>query len=100
MYLHVEFIYIIFWFRKWQKVDTIQTVIDPVCDVAFAPSIGRSYHVLAVASRNLHIFEMRPMQTNAISTVSDSILSNDGSNMISKFDTKELASFDDHGGQV
>uniref|UniRef100_A0A914UNS9 Nucleoporin SEH1 n=1 Tax=Plectus sambesii TaxID=2011161 RepID=A0A914UNS9_9BILA len=80
--------------RKWFKVETLPEVSDPVCDVAFAPSVGRSYHLLAVASRNVHIFSLKPLQ----SAIADSDIPSDSAT--SKFSVKELASFDEHGGQV
>ena len=39
--------------RRWLKMDAISFMSDPVHDIAFAPNIGRSYSVLAVASKEL-----------------------------------------------
>jgi len=47
--------------RKWFKVEVISTVSEPVRDVAFSPSLGRSYHMLAVASKDVHIFSLKPL---------------------------------------
>ena len=47
--------------RKWGKVETISTVTDAVRDVAFAPNVGRSYHMLAVASKELVIYTLKPL---------------------------------------
>ena len=38
-------------FEKTQLVETFSTLTDPVHDLAFAPNIGRSYHVLGIAGR-------------------------------------------------
>lgn len=46
--------------RRWSKTDTIN-VLEEVHDVAFAPSIGRSFHILAVASKELQIFNLKPI---------------------------------------
>lgn len=46
--------------RRWAKTETID-VKDEVHDVNFAPSIGRSFHILAVASKELHIFNLKPV---------------------------------------
>lgn len=46
--------------RKWAKIETLSNITDPVHDIAFAPSCGRSYHILAVASKDLHIFHLKP----------------------------------------
>lgn len=43
------------------KSETINTVTEPVHDISFAPNIGRCYHILAVASKNVHIFNLNPV---------------------------------------
>lgn len=48
-------------FRKWTKVETIVAVTDPVHDVAFAPNLGRSYHLLSIASKELKIISLAPL---------------------------------------
>ena len=45
-----------FWYFDTDKyspklVETFSTLTDPVHDLAFAPNIGRSYHVLGIAGR-------------------------------------------------
>ena len=47
--------------RRWLKVETFSGMTDPVHDVAFAPNIGRSYHVLAIASKELKIISLKPI---------------------------------------
>ncbi len=32
--------------RRWIRVEAVSTVTEAVHDIAFAPNIGRSYHVL------------------------------------------------------
>ncbi|KAL5467666.1 hypothetical protein EMCRGX_G031929 [Ephydatia muelleri] len=52
--------------RKWQKIQSIVgSVFDPIHDVAFAPNLGRSYHVLAVASKDVDVFHLVPSGTDA-----------------------------------
>ena len=46
--------------RRWLKMDAISFMSDPVHDIAFAPNIGRSYSVLAVASKELKIVTLKP----------------------------------------
>merc|ERR1719221_871319 len=76
--------------RRWLKVETLNTMTEPVHDIAFAPNIGRSYHVLAVASKDLRIITLKP--------------SSDGSKDImggsSKFDIRQAGQFDEHGTSV
>ena len=47
--------------RKWAKIETINSITDPVHDIVFAPNVGRSYHILAVASKDLHILNLKPL---------------------------------------
>jgi nucleoporin SEH1 len=47
--------------RRWNKTETINSITDPVHDVAFGPNVGRSYHVLAVASKDVSIFNLKPI---------------------------------------
>lgn len=80
--------------RKWFKVEGLTDVTEPVSDVSFAPSVGRSYHLLAVAGRNLQIFSLKP------TGMTDSTDANESGALQSKFDVKQLATFDNHDGQV
>ncbi|XP_070575761.1 nucleoporin SEH1-like [Ptychodera flava] len=48
--------------RRWIKVETLMTVTEAVHDVAFAPNLGRSYHLLAVASKDVHIIMLKPLR--------------------------------------
>ncbi|BFG05163.1 nucleoporin seh1 [Drosophila madeirensis] len=45
--------------RKCVKIDTVNDITDPVTDVAFAPNAGRTFHMLAVASKDLYIVNLR-----------------------------------------
>ena len=38
------------------------TVTDPVHDVSFAPNLGRSFHVLAIATKDVRIFKLVPLR--------------------------------------
>ena len=38
----------------------LSMVQHPVHDIQFAPSVGRSYHLLAIASKELYLFTLRP----------------------------------------
>ncbi|XP_064610421.1 LOW QUALITY PROTEIN: nucleoporin SEH1-like [Liolophura sinensis] len=76
--------------RKWSKVDTIMTVTEPVHDVAFAPNLGRSYHLLAVATRDLKILTLHPLKRDQSA----------GQTGVTKLSINRVAQFDDHGSQV
>lgn len=45
--------------RKCVKIETVNDITDPVTDVAFAPNAGRTFHMLAVASKDLYIVNLR-----------------------------------------
>jgi nucleoporin SEH1 len=46
--------------RRWTKTENIN-VTEPVHSIEFAPNVGRSYHVLAVASKDVSIFNLKPI---------------------------------------
>jgi len=75
--------------RRWQLVETFSTMTDPVHDIAFAPNIGRSYHVLAVASRDLRMVTLKPAGDGK-----------DNAGAPSRFDIRQAGQFDDHGSAV
>lgn len=45
--------------RKCAEVETISEINQPVTDLAFAPAAGRRFHILAVASKDLYIVNIR-----------------------------------------
>lgn len=45
--------------RRWSKIETLASVTDAVHDIAFAPNLGRSYHLLAIASSNLRVVTLQ-----------------------------------------
>merc|ERR1712080_382792 len=52
--------------RKWNKIASLMNITDPVHDLAFAPNVGRSRHLLAIASKDLHIMALHPTKENAL----------------------------------
>ena len=48
--------------RKYAKAETLMTVTDAVHDIAFAPNLGRSFHVLAIATKDVRIFKLVPLR--------------------------------------
>ncbi|XP_071958701.1 nucleoporin SEH1-like [Antedon mediterranea] len=55
--------------RKWNKVETLMTITEGVHDVAFAPNLGRSYHTLAVASKDVKITTLKPLRSEHTGTM-------------------------------
>jgi WD40 repeat protein len=76
--------------RRWIKVETLASVTDPVHDVAFAPNLGRSYHLLAIASKDVRIVVLKPLQRDSTTVPS----------AVPRFETRQLAQFDEHSGTV
>ncbi|GFO07054.1 hypothetical protein PoB_003355900 [Plakobranchus ocellatus] len=76
--------------RRWEKVETIFKVTEPVHDVRFAPNLGRSYHLLAVAAKDLTILSLKNIKKDG----------NPNSGGVSKFETRQVGCFDDHESVV
>ncbi|CAD5117470.1 DgyrCDS6235 [Dimorphilus gyrociliatus] len=56
--------------RKWMKVEAFSTITETVRDVSFAPNLGRNYHTLAVASKHLYIFSIKPIKKDSVAKAS------------------------------
>ena len=52
--------------RKYAKAETLMTVTDAVHDIAFAPNLGRSFHVLAIATKDVRIFKLVPLRLGTL----------------------------------
>ncbi|XP_072168675.1 nucleoporin SEH1-like [Diadema setosum] len=48
--------------RKWLKIETLNVITQAVHDLAFAPNLGRSYHMLAIATREIRIMTLTPIR--------------------------------------
>jgi len=68
--------------RRWTKTDSVSSVCDAVHDIAFAPNLGRSYHLLAVATKDVRILTLKPRQ--------------DGMSGGPRFEVQVAAQFEDH----
>merc|ERR1712210_409755 len=75
--------------RRWLKMDAISFMSDPVHDIAFAPNIGRSYSVLAVASKELKIVTLKPNKNSQSAQKSSD-----------KYDIRLAGYFNDHASTV
>uniref|UniRef100_A0A8C5WJX7 SEH1 like nucleoporin n=1 Tax=Leptobrachium leishanense TaxID=445787 RepID=A0A8C5WJX7_9ANUR len=75
--------------RKYVKAETFAMVVDPVHDLSFAPNLGRPYHILAVATKDVRIFTLKPLRKEQTS-----------SGGVTKFDIHTVAQFDHHNSQV
>ena len=43
-------------------METIALVTDAVHDVAFAPNLGRSFHLLGIATKSLKVISIDPLR--------------------------------------
>ncbi|TSV28438.1 Nucleoporin SEH1 [Bagarius yarrelli] len=75
--------------RKYSKAETLMTVTDPVHDLAFAPNLGRSFHVLAIATKDVRIFKLVPLRRDSTTSSGPT-----------KFEVQLMAQFDSHNSQV
>ncbi|MEQ2235092.1 Nucleoporin SEH1, partial [Ilyodon furcidens] len=73
---------------KYSKAETLMTVTDAVHDIAFAPNLGRSFHVLAIATKDVRIFKLVPLRKESTATGP------------TKFEVQIVAQFDNHNSQV
>lgn len=48
--------------RRWTKLETISSITEPVHDIAFSPNLGRSFHILAVATKDVRIINLTPVE--------------------------------------
>lgn len=105
--------------RRWIKVDAVASATDPVHDLSFAPYIGRSYHLLGIASKNVQIvtIKMQSASNNhqivanqqqqqqqqlalATTTTAATPQQQQQQQQQSRFEIKTVAQFDDHLSQV
>jgi hypothetical protein len=46
--------------RRWMKAETLSGITDAVHDIAFAPNLGRNFHTLAIATKDVRIVTLKP----------------------------------------
>lgn len=79
--------------RRWNRIDCstqaaehpFNTITDPVHDLAFAPRLGRSYDLLAVATKDIKLYTLCQIMSKASAV---------------KFRLTLAATFDDHNSTV
>lgn len=48
--------------RKWNKIEVLNNIVEPVHDISFAPNLGRSFHILAIATKDVRIVNLTPVK--------------------------------------
>jgi WD40 repeat protein len=91
--------------RRWHKVESITGVVDAVHDIAFAPNVGRSYHLLGIATKDVRILSVKAVQSpqDANTTLNGSAMSTTQQTQaltLPKYEVKQVAHFEEHGAQV
>lgn len=84
--------------RKWINIESL-SINSPILDLSWAPNVGRTYHLIATASKDkkVKIWKLQPQsQVQAISNKSTSQPSLGNT----KMETKEVACFEDHHAEV
>jgi len=46
-------------YRRWAKTKSVSSVSHPVHDISFAPILGRSFYLLAIATNNIRILKIK-----------------------------------------
>ena len=94
--------------RRWFLVEILNRICEPVHDLAFACSVGRDYHLLAIASSDVKIFTLKDTSGSQHQLNDSTIASTsrsqsqppDPSSPVSKYEIQQLAKFDDHASRV
>ena len=82
--------------RRWIRVESIMTINDAVHDIAFAPNIGRSYLVLAVATnKDLRIISMKNSEDSSKKS-GVAIATNVDNELSSKYQVRLAGHYNDH----
>jgi len=74
--------------RRWSKTETLTGVTEAVHDIAFAPNLGRSYHLLAIATNNVRIVTLKPVMDSTVQSA------------LTRFDIHTVAQFEEHNSTV
>ena len=85
--------------QEWLLIKKIAQVMDPVNDIAFAPNVGLSYHMLAIASTDLFIFHLRLNEEEDVTSVVP-ITNNNGYSNGTQLNLNQVARFSDHSCNV
>ncbi|GBP85058.1 Nucleoporin SEH1 [Eumeta japonica] len=73
--------------RRWTRTDCLVSVQEPVNDLAFAPNLGRSFHLLAVATKDVRIIKIEPIIDSTVAPSSGGT---------ARFRSEVVVAFDDH----
>jgi len=88
--------------RRWLRIDAFTAMTDLVHDITFAPNLGRSYHVLAIASKELKMLAIKPLSGPHLTTTQNSAVKriDDSQSTVTKYDIRMAGQYNDHGSSV
>ncbi|CAH2268277.1 nucleoporin SEH1 [Pararge aegeria] len=72
--------------RRWTRTECLSSVVEPVNDLAFAPNLGRSFHLLAVATKDVRIIKIEPLPETSSTSNGGTV----------RFKSEVMAAFEDH----
>ncbi|XP_060533334.1 nucleoporin SEH1 [Cylas formicarius] len=75
--------------RRWIKLESVSSITDAVHDIAFSPNLGRSFHILGVATKDVRILNLTPVEDEQNAQTGGT-----------KLDIQTVAQFDDHNSTV
>ena len=80
--------------RRWLRIDAFTAMTDLVHDIAFAPNLGRSYHVLAIASKELKMLAIKPLSGPHLTTQNSAVKRiDDSQSTVTKYDVSSLSTY-------
>jgi len=88
--------------RRWLRIDAFSAMTDLVHDIAFAPNLGRSYHVLAIASKDLKVLALKPLTGPHLLTSQTTISKrpDEQQSAVTPYDIKMAGQHNEHGSSV
>ena len=86
--------------RRWLRIDSFSAMTDLVHDIAFAPNLGRSYHVLAVASKELKVLALKPLSAPLLPPSQPSNKRPEEPQNVTKYDIRLAGQHNDHTASV
>lgn len=88
--------------RRWLRIDAFTAMTDLVHDIAFAPNLGRSFHVLAIASKELKVLALKPLSGPQLIPSKSSVVARaeESQSAVTKYDIRMAGQHNDHGSSV
>ena len=80
--------------RRWLRIDAFTAMTELVHDISFAPNLGRSYHVLAIASKELKVLALKPLSGPTLTNQTPVLKrTEEQQSTVTKYDVSNTTSF-------